>query len=156
VLAVPDLAQLIAARGEAYGWALDTCRVVNRDPDIEVSGIPAPALLIEGVHFAGEQPFALERRLIALDTVPVPRADTFETEAPGSWLLHHVPWTDARHRIRAVSAGGPLARKLKLDAHAACLQVERWTWRTGRAVTFVRQTFPGDRYDLVAEFTPGG
>lgn len=116
--------------------------MVNRDPDIEVSGIPAPALLIEGVHFAGEQPFALERRLIALDTVPVPRADTFETEAPGSWLLHHVPWTDARHRIRAVSAGG---RWPGSEARCPCglPQVERWTWRTGRAVTFVRQTFPG-------------
>lgn len=156
VLEVPDLAELVAARGEAYAWALDTCRVVNRDPDIETAGISAPALLIEGVHHAGAHPFALERRLIALDTVPVPRADTFEAEAPGSWLLHHVPWTDARHRIRAVSAGRALAQRLSLDPHAACLQVERWTWRAGRAVTFVRQTFPGDRYDLVAEFTPGG
>ncbi len=156
VLEVPDLAQLIAARGETYRWELLTCRVVNRDADLETAGIPAPALLIEGTHHAGALPFAAEHRLIALDTVPVPRADTFEAEAPGSWLLHHVPWTDARHRIRAVPASRALASQLRLAPHAACLQVERWTWRSGRAVTFVRQTFPGDRYDLVAEFTPGG
>ena len=36
---------------------------------------------------------------------------------------------------------------------AACLCVERRTWRDGQGVTRVRQVFPGDRYDLVALFS---
>ncbi len=74
--------------------------------------------------------------------------------APGSWLLNHVPWSQARHRITAVPADAATARLLNLAPHAACLQVERWTWRSGQGVTFVRQVFPGDRYDLVADFSP--
>ena len=80
----------------------------------------------------------------------------FDREAPGSWLLSHVPWSDARHRISAVAATPPVASRLVLAPGSACLQIERWTWRRGEPVTFVRQTFPGDRYDLVEDFAPNG
>src|SRR3546814_1730116 len=40
------------------------------------------------------------------------------------------------------------------DPGEACLKLERWTWRGGALVTYVRQVFPGARYDLVAEFKP--
>ncbi len=46
------------------------------------------------------------------------------------------------------------ARLLGLKPGAACLCVERRTWRDGQGVTRVWQTFPGDRYDLVARFSP--
>jgi sterol desaturase/sphingolipid hydroxylase (fatty acid hydroxylase superfamily) len=36
------------------------------------------------------------------------------------------------------------------------LLVERWTWRMGDPITYVCQTFRGDRFDLVATFTPEG
>jgi GntR family histidine utilization transcriptional repressor len=81
------------------------------------------------------------------------RAD-FVVEAPGTWLLGHVPWTDARHRISAMAASAMVARQLRISEGGACLQIERWTWRNGVPVTFVRQVFPGDRYDLVEDFTP--
>jgi len=42
---------------------------------------------------------------------------------------------------------------LELKPGAACLCVERRTWRDGQGVTRVWQTFPGDRYDLVARFS---
>jgi GntR family histidine utilization transcriptional repressor len=47
------------------------------------------------------------------------------------------------------------ARALCIRTGAACLEIERWTWRVDAPVTRVRQLFPGDRYDLVAEFNPG-
>jgi GntR family histidine utilization transcriptional repressor len=152
VLAVPDLAEIVAARGEAYRWSL-----TSRRPAVDGAGsdIPLPALLVEGVHYGGGEPFALERRLISLDAVPDAAGADFAAQAPGSWLLHHVPWTAARHRIRAVEANRAEAGALAVRPRAACLELERTTWRAGQPVTHVRQLFRGDRFDLVAEFKPG-
>ena len=116
--------------------------------------VPLPALLVEGLHHGGGEPFALEHRLIALAEVPAAERESFTGEAPGTWLLHHVPWTAARHRIRAVEATTAEAKALALRPRGACLELERTTWRAGKIVTRVRQLFRGDRYDLVAEFRP--
>ena len=149
VLEVPDLAQVIAARGEEYRWRLTARRLADAAGDV-----PLPALLVEGVHSGGGEPFALERRLIALSAVPEAAQESFADQAPGTWLLHHVPWTAARHRIRAVEATTAEAKALGLRPRGACLELERMTWRAGQVVTQVRQLFRGDRFDLVAEFNP--
>ncbi|VVT14442.1 Histidine utilization repressor [Sphingomonas sp. EC-HK361] len=152
VLAVPDLAEVITARGEAYRWQ----QTVRRDsrPD-DCPDFPSPALLIEGVHCGGGEPFALERRLIVLAVVPDAAKASFLEEAPGTWLLRHVPWTTAEHQIKAVEASPAEARALGLRARSACLELRRTTWRAEETVTFVRQLFRGDRFDLVARFSPG-
>ncbi|WP_425453220.1 UTRA domain-containing protein [Sphingomonas gilva] len=152
VLDIPDLAQIIAARGEAYRWK----RTLRREAGAEDGPFPLPAIRVDGVHFGGGEPFALERRLIALASVPDAAGKAFVEEAPGAWLLHHVPWTSARHQIRAVEATRAEAAALGLRARSACLELDRTTWRAGEMVTQVRQLFRGDRFDLVAEFRPGG
>lgn len=149
VLEVPDLAQVIAARGEEYRWQL-----TDRRSEDDAGEVPLPALLVEGMHHGGGEPFALERRVIALNAVPDAEQESFTDIAPGTWLLHHVPWTAARHRIRAVEAMSAEAKALGLRPRGACLELERTTWRAGQIVTHVRQLFRGDRYDLVAEFRP--
>jgi GntR family histidine utilization transcriptional repressor len=113
-------------------------------------------LRIEGTHHGSASPFGQEWRWIDLATVPEAEQVDFSGEAPGAWLLGHVPWSDARHRISAVAATSALARTLALTPGAPCLQLERWTWRRGAPVTYVRQIFPGDRYDLVEDFSPHG
>ena len=153
VLEVPDLEKLITARGETYRWQ-STHRSLAAEPDMG-----GPTLRIEGVHYCGDDPFCLETRLISLSSVPAAAHETFATQAPGSWLLTHVPWTRARHAISARAATHPQARALGVAPGTACLAIERRTWRVmGRIdapVTRVCQLFPGDRYDLVAEFNPG-
>lgn len=149
VLEVPDLAQVIAARGEDYRWQL-----TDRRAAADAGEVPLPALLVEGMHYGGGEPFALERRVIALSAVPDAAQESFTDIAPGTWLLHHVPWTAARHRIRAVEANAAEAKALGLRPRGACLELERTTWRAGQIVTHVRQLFRADRYDLVAEFRP--
>ena len=79
----------------------------------------------------------------------------FVEMSPGSWLLGHVPWTRARHEIRALAANAEQAALLGMAAGGACLSTERRTWRVDSPVTRVEQLFPGDRYDLTAEFKPG-
>ena len=45
----------------------------------------------------------------------------FAIEPPGSWLLSHVPWTEAEHRITAFNAGGKELVALGISAGAACM-----------------------------------
>ncbi|MBJ7499164.1 MAG: UTRA domain-containing protein [Sphingopyxis sp.] len=151
VMTVPDLAELIAARGEAYRWQLLS---VDREAEGEEL-CPGPALRIEGVHMAAGEAFALERRFIALGEVPEAIGADFASEAPGTWLLGHIPWTEARHVIRAVTPTRKEAAALMIGTGAACLELDRTTWRAGRVVTHVRQLFRGDRFDLVADFNAG-
>lgn len=145
VLEVPDLAAMIAARGEEYRWEL-----LGRG-EVDEPGI----LRIEGVHYAAGRPLCLETRLIFLAAVPQAAEEAFVEVSPGGWLLQHVPWTRARHGIRAVEADAVQAKRLEMQPGGACLSIDRWTWRLDAPVTRVEQLFPGDRYDLVAEFRPG-
>jgi GntR family histidine utilization transcriptional repressor len=78
----------------------------------------------------------------------------FSTEPPGSWLLHHVPWTEAENRISAISATAREAELLGVEPGTACLVLERRTWRGEEHITHVRQLFIGSAYDLVARFGP--
>jgi GntR family histidine utilization transcriptional repressor len=159
-LDIPDIGAVIAGRGEAYRFILSSraIRPVDpADPDQRRLGAAGQLLWLQGTHFAGDMPFAVEDRAISLATVPEAEAVSFDTLAPGSWLLGHVPWTHARHRISAMAAG-PWGRRLGIPAAEACLAIERWTWKAaagGEApVTFARQVFPGRLHDLVADFAP--
>lgn len=161
VLEIPDIAAVIAARGEAYEFRLLGRQVRAADPQTPEEaalGEGFRALELDGLHLAGGEAFALEHRILSLDAAPEALEEDFAVQAPGSWLLGHIPWTDARHRITAVAADARAARRLDIPRGSACLQLERWTWKAdeegkaGQGVTFVRQLFPGDRYDLVADF----
>ncbi|HJV42505.1 histidine utilization repressor [Caulobacter sp.] len=158
VLNIPDIQAEILARGEVYAFRLLSRAV--RAPDHasaeEVELAAGGALLaLEGVHDAGGRPFALERRLVSLKAAPEIEAADFAQIPPGAWLLEHVAWTEAESRISALNADAEDARLLALDEGAACLVVDRRTWREGQHVTRVRQVFPGEAYDLVARFGPG-
>ena len=157
VLDIPDIQAEILARGETYRFdLLEQKRRKAKAGDVEEKALAAGVdlLALRGLHVAGGRPFALEDRLISLSAVPEAATTDFAAEPPGAWLLHHVPWTEAENRISAVGAGVVVAELLALDAGTALLAVERRTWRAGEPVTWVRQLFPGEAYDLVARFGP--
>jgi GntR family histidine utilization transcriptional repressor len=154
VLAIPDLRAEVLERGQSYGYALlertERPATTADETDLAAGGL---LLGLTCLHSADGQPLALERRLIALAAAPEAINVDFHTVPPGSWLLDSAPWTQAENRISAVEADVREARLLGLKTGAACLCVERRTWRDGQGVTRVSQTFPGDRYDLVARFS---
>jgi GntR family histidine utilization transcriptional repressor len=155
VLEIPDLKALIEARGETYAWrglSRSERSLDNADPDEAKLGSAGPLLTLEGLHFAHNSPFALERRVISLAAAPEAADADFAQEAPGAWLLRKIPWTEAEHLISAVTPDASEAKKLAVQRTTACLRVRRWTWRQGQGVTFVEQIFPGGVYDLVARF----
>lgn len=158
VLNIPDIQSEVRGRGETYAFRLLSrhARAARADDPVE-RDLAGDGLLLEleGVHDADGRPFAVERRLISLAAAPdVARAD-LATIPPGAWLLENIAWTEAESRISAVNADAGIAALLDLDEGAACLVVDRRTWRAGEHVTRVRQIFPGEAYDLVARFGPG-
>lgn len=154
ILNVPDMPTVVGSRGQSYGWQL-LIGPLQDHPDTGSDADGESWLHWAGVHLADARPFAHELRWIACDTVPEVSTADFATEAPGTWLLRTLPWTQARHRVRAVAPSSAVRRALQVKAGAPCLQLERWTWRSERAVTYARFTFPGDKYDLDEAFAPG-
>lgn len=157
VLQIPDLKAEVESRGERYDYMLlqRRKRPATSDDRAQLdlkSGTPILALRCR--HDAARQPFALEDRILNLDAVPEAARQDFSTVPPSAWLVDHVPWTEAEHRISAGNADKALAAALNIDEGAACLIIERRTWRSGEPITAVRVVHPGPLYDLTARFTP--
>jgi len=159
-LEIPDIAAVIRARGHAY-----TLHLIEREQRHARMDIPeempltandGELLALTCVHLADQRPLALEQRTIHLAAVPEARDVDFSRHPPGSWLLQHAPWTRAEHRISAAPATPEQAALLDIPPGSACLRIERQTWRGEQPITRVRQWFPGDAYELIARFSPGG
>jgi GntR family histidine utilization transcriptional repressor len=116
--------------------------------------IAAPLLDITCRHWAAEQPFCLEERLINLAVAPDAATEAFIDIPPGPWLLARAPWTTAEHRMRARAADPRRAALLAVAEGSPCLTVERRTWSGEIAITHVRFTYPGEEHELVARFSP--
>jgi GntR family transcriptional regulator, histidine utilization repressor len=111
-------------------------------------------LSVTTLHLMDDVPSAFEDRLINLSAVAEAREEPFVNAPPGTWLLRRVPWTDAEHVIRAVSADGATAKHLEIETGAACLVLERRTWQAGVVVTAAHITYPGERHHLIGRFSP--
>lgn len=157
VLDIPDIQAEIIARGEPYDYEL-LSRAVRTAGEVDREALDLAAsdkvLALRCLHRASGRPFALEERLINLAAAPEAAEADFSATPPGAWLLESVQWTEAEHRISAVNIPRASARILGLAPTAACLSLERRTWRGPDRITQVRLTFPGDAYDLTARFTP--
>lgn len=157
VLDIPDLEQEVRARGQAYRFELLHRAVMRPDPaspeEVQLAG-SGQLLRLEGVHFADDEPLAHEVRLVSLAAVPDMASDISAQQAPGAWLLRHVPWTEAENRIAAIGADRVVSQRLGLALGAPCLFIERRTWRGSEGITLVRQHFNATQYDLVARFGP--
>lgn len=157
ILDVPDIAVQVEERGQDYTYQPLRRMVRAADGDEEALLAGAGQLLqIDGLHVADGTPLGIEFRLVSVSAVPGIVGAELQAVAPGSWLLRHVPWTEAETRISAVAAMEEEARKLEIEIGSPCLCVERRTWRGSERITYVRQVFPSHAYDLVARFGPGG
>ncbi len=158
ILDIPDLPTELAERGQQHRYELvgSTLGKSGEMPGTEDWGGPSSdeLLCLDGVHFADEKPFAFEHRLVCTASVPDIENIDFKTQSPGSWLLQNVPWTEAETRISACGLNPEYAQRLNVPSGTPCLNVERRTWRAKDAVTFVRQTFLSDFYELIARFGP--
>lgn len=157
VLEINDIRAEVLALGQPYRFELiGHKKRRSHRADMAALGLDkaGPVLELCSLHFAGERPFCLEYRLINLTAVPRAASEPFEKEPPGAWLVSHVPWTSAEHRIRAGASDANMASLLKVEGGTPCLIIQRRTWTGASPVTFVRVTYPGEDHELVAYFSP--
>ena len=158
VLNIPDIRAEITALGRSYAYQLVQCsrRAANAADRARLGVRKAGKVIaIACRHSADDVPFAIEDRLIDLEAVPEAATADFAIAPPGSWLLHHVPWTEAEHAISAIVADEQSAAALDIAIGAPCLVIDRHTWRGGRTLTAVRLLYPGESHKLVARFKGG-
>lgn len=155
ILEIHDIRTEVEALGLPYRYEL-VSRAASGPSGEREAVFETGTALVELVcrHFAGATPFCLEERAISLTAVPEAADESFETVAPGPWLLARVPWNAAEHTIRAVAADDHVAKMLGVPRHSPCLVVQRRTWSADQLVTDVRLTYAGDTHSLVARFAP--
>ncbi|WP_414712560.1 UTRA domain-containing protein [Sphingobium sp.] len=156
VLDVPDIAAQVQERGQDYAYRplMRRLRPVPADEEERLLAGSGALMQLDGLHLADGNPLGIEFRLVSAAAVPeIVNAD-LDTVPPGTWLLQHVPWTEAETRISAVGVSADEAAWLGVPAGSPCLCVERRTWRGAERITYVRQLFLGDAYDMVARFGP--
>ena len=157
LLEIQDIKAEVLGLGLAYRFEVrerHRRRSLRAERDLLDLSEPGPVLVLDCLHFAGPRPFCLEERIINLAIVPAAATQRFDAVAPGPWLVDHVPWTSAEHRIRAEGAGEVAAAALKLRKGAPCLVIERRTWHSEQPVTHVRLTYPAEGREIVARFSP--
>jgi GntR family histidine utilization transcriptional repressor len=157
VLEIHDIRAEVESLGLEYGFKVleRVSRAAKRDDRASLDVAIGETLLgIVCIHFAGAREFCIEQRLISVAAVPEAAEADFTEIAPGPWLLGHVPWSTAEHRISAETPSKEIARLLGISERQACLVVERRTWSNSGAVTYVRFTYPGNAHALVARFSP--
>jgi len=157
VLEIHDIRTEVEALGLPYRYQL-MARTRRKATAAERRQLGVPKALsvleLDCRHFAADDPFCIEYRLINLDAVPQASDAAFDEVAPGPWLIGHVPWSSAEHTIRAIVADAEMAKQLQIVRGAACLVVERRTWSADQPVTLVTLTYSGESHALVARFTP--
>jgi GntR family histidine utilization transcriptional repressor len=157
VFEIWDIADLVARNGAIYAYRLLECRKLGPDPERrELLGVSVrtPLLWMRCMHLSDGKPIQLEERLINIDAAPNITCQPLETQGPSSWLLSHVPWTDAEHKISAREAPAEVAAELQIKPGTACLVVDRRTWNESTPVTLARLWHPDSRHNLVGHFRP--
>jgi GntR family histidine utilization transcriptional repressor len=159
VFEIWDVADLVAQAGGTYSYKLLECMKLKQDPQKrELLGVShrTPTLWMLCLHLCDGAPFQLEERLINIEAAPGITCRPLEQVGPGLWLLAHVPWTDAEHKISAREAPPDIAEHLGTNPGAACLVVDRRTWNKGTPVTYARLWHCGAQHTLVGHFEHAG
>ncbi|APX23004.1 MAG: histidine utilization repressor [Rhodobacteraceae bacterium] len=156
VLEIHDVKEEVLAAGGWYGHEILGRRERPLRAEEAVAGAApgVPVLDVACLHRKDDAPFCLERRVIFLDAVPEAAEATFDAQAPGAWLLAHVPWSEAENEIGAEAADTDVAARLGLAAGAPLLTMTRRTWKNGEPVTQARFFYPGGGHTMKARFTP--
>ena len=157
IMEIEDLADIASRTGRIYRHLIlkRLERTAARKERTELD-LAAKSRVLEVCcrHELDAVPIAWEERLIVLSTVPDAATESFETVPPGTWLLRHVPWTEAKHVISGLNAGPEVAQQLNIVPWDACLELHRRTWLQGMPVTDVRQVYAASRYRFSGRFSP--
>ena len=155
IMAIPDIQAEVEALGLPWRFAL-TARDMRapRPDEIKSARIdtPAPVLALTGLHYAGDQPFCLEHRIINPAAAPDFLGVDFATTTPTRYLLEHAPLTEASYTIEASLPSPQEAECLSIAPGAPCLVMTRCTVSGPHVASLARLVYPGLRYSFNGKF----
>jgi GntR family histidine utilization transcriptional repressor len=154
-LTVRDVHEEIAERGhrhEARLHRLET--LVATAEQAALLGLQAGVKLFHSliVHLENGVPIQCEDRLVNPACAPDYLGLDFAHTTPTHYLLEVAPLSEARYTIESTLPGELEAKLLGIGKREPCLVVKRCTYSRGQAVTWVRLTHPGSRYQLQGGF----
>ncbi|WP_308912074.1 UTRA domain-containing protein [Pseudokordiimonas caeni] len=147
----------LAARGRAWSAEVVEQGMIAAPVDIaNFMKTEKPLAFLRVVHFGDGEPVELEERWVNPAIAPDFLTEDYRTTTSTDHLLRVAPVLSAEHTVRAVLplVGDRVA--LKIDRHSPCLEITRRTWTGAVPASFARLLYPGDRYELTAQFTNAG
>jgi GntR family histidine utilization transcriptional repressor len=157
VMSMGDIRATVEAGGEVYSYETLSRRRARASDDIAgrfAIAAGTPLLNLSSRHFADGRPAALEDHWINLAAIPEAGDEPFDKTPPGDWLAARLPWPESRYVVTAINAGTAMAELLGLEPGAACLKIDRRSWREGVPATFVIALYPGNGHTLTGEVAP--
>jgi GntR family histidine utilization transcriptional repressor len=154
-LNVRDVHEEILERGHSHEARVHALERAKASPQQAAElglkrGAPVFRSLI--VHHEDGLPIQCEERVVNPACAPDYLAQDFTQITPTHYLLEVAPLSEARYMIEAALAGEQEAKLLGIARREPCLVVKRITYSRGVAVTSVRLTHPGSRYQLQGSF----
>jgi len=113
----------------------------------------APVFLSLIVHLENGVAIQCEERAVNPACAPDFLSQDFTRVTPTHYLLEVAPLSEARYMIEAALPGEVEAKLLGINRRDPCLVVKRITYSRGVAVTSVKLTHPGVRYQLQGSFS---
>ena len=141
-LEIPVIRKEVEDKGQTYGYQLIDLRSEMPSPCIANTMQTDTELLhIQALHFADDEPYALEDRWINIKHVPLARQETFDEVSANEWLLANAPYTHGEISFSAKTATLGEAERLRCPKQSALFVIDRVTWDNDISVTKVRLTF---------------
>jgi len=149
----------LAQRGEKWSalvQVLESCRLAGEIAS-EFGEIAEVSLFHTVIlHMGDARPVELEERWVNPQVAPHMLEQDFKAVTTTEYLLSVAPLLRAEHVVRAVKPASHEAFLLGIKDMTPCLEITRRTWTGPRVASFARLLYPGDRYELTAQFSNVG
>jgi GntR family histidine utilization transcriptional repressor len=158
VVQIRNIADEIHDRGHVHRSDLRELRAVEAPPLVaKAFGLPVGTRVFRSivVHSENDVPIQVEDRYVNPATAPDYLNIDFSRVTTNEYLVKVAPITEVRHIIEAVSPDGRTRKLLRIAAGEPCLRLFRQVWSYGVPSSCAWLTYPGSRYRMVAQFTPG-
>ncbi|WP_343563010.1 histidine utilization repressor [Kiloniella sp. b19] len=155
IFGIRSIAQEVRGKGLSYSnRVLAHHKEMANDTIAELLELPVATVVFHSLilHFQDKQPIQLENRYVSPALAPDYLDNDIEQTPPYEYLIKAAPLSDAQHRIKAKAADSQDAELLQIERGSPCLQITRRTWSSGKPVSFVKLTHPGDLYELDSRF----
>lgn len=153
LLELQDIRERIIAQGETYH-----CKLISMGSEIAAG---RTAELFESdngfrlsraeiVHYAGDLPLQLERRLVRSSFAPKFLNLDFETQSTFAYLQSIAPVSELEQQVEAALPDEAERSALELVRSHPILRIRRRTWVGASIVTLSYFSYPHERYRVVA------